>query len=85
MMSLVIHISVLSAAILFYSLFGTFLLSFTLPLSHDYVTTPHPCSPHFPPSAPELSTQIKEAYREQGSFDGKFSDITGSFFRNCDS
>ena len=68
-MSLAIHISILSAAILLYFLLGTFLTSFTLPLSHDHVSSPHPSSPHVPPSAPELSTHIKKTYREQGRLD----------------
>ena len=68
-MSLAIHISILSAALLLYSLLGTFLISFTLPLSHDHVSSPHPSSPHVPPSAPKLSTHIKKTYREQGRLD----------------
>lgn len=65
-MSHAIHLLILSAAILLYSLLGTFLISFTLPLGHDYVSTPHQPSPHVPPSAPKLSTHILKTYREQG-------------------
>ena len=55
--------SVLSVILL---LLLPFLACFTLPLSHDYVLTPHPSSPHSPPAPPPLTEQHLQEFREEG-------------------
>ena len=39
---------------------------FRLPLSHDYVETDHPASPHSPPPPPPLSELQLEEFRQEG-------------------
>ena len=47
-------------------LFGEFLIVFLYPLSHDYVQSPHPPSPHIPPSFSRLSTDQVDEYKKNG-------------------
>ena len=60
-LSLVTQLSIL----VFSVVFGPFLWSLMSPLSHGYVTTPHPSSPHSPPSLP-LTDQQRETFRREG-------------------
>ena len=55
--------SVLSAVLL---ILLPFLACFRLPLSHDYVLTLHPSSPHSPPAPPPLTEQHLQEFREEG-------------------
>lgn len=55
--------SVLSATLL---LLLPFLACFRLPLSHDYVVTDHPPSPHSPPPPPPLTEDQLQEYQEEG-------------------
>ena len=55
--------SVLSAVLV---LLQPFLACFLLPLSHDYVVTDHPASPHSPPSPPHLTEEQLQEYRDEG-------------------
>ena len=55
--------SVLSAILV---LLLPFLSCFRLPLSHDYVVTDHPPSPHSPPPPPLLTEHHLQEFREEG-------------------
>ena len=55
--------SVLSAILL---LLLPFLACFTLPLSHHYIVTDHPPSPHSPPAPPPLTEDHHQEYQEEG-------------------
>ena len=43
-----------------------FISCFTLPLSHDYVVTEPPPSPHSPPPPPHLTEEHLREFREEG-------------------
>ena len=62
-LSLVTKLSIL--VLVFSVVFGPFLWSLTSPLSHGYVTTHHPASPHSPPSL-LLTGQQRETFRREG-------------------
>ena len=47
-------------------LFGPFLWCFSHPLSHDYISTPHPESPFSPPESLHLTTNQIETYQDEG-------------------
>ena len=47
-------------------IFYPFFSSFTLPLSHDYVRTRHPPSPHHPPSDIHISEDQVSSFHEDG-------------------
>ena len=51
---------------LFLLLFGPFLWCFTYPLTHDYIRTDHPPSPHKPPSSYSLTREQVRTFRQEG-------------------
>ena len=62
-----VHIIILTTSIILYLFLGSFIASFTYPLSHDYVSTPHPTSPHSPPEAATISSKLIETYKKEGT------------------
>ena len=50
----------------FLLLFGPFLWCFTRPLTHDYIKTDHPPSPHKPPSSYRLTQEQVKTFKEDG-------------------
>ena len=52
---------------LFLFIFGGLLISFSYPATHDYVSTPHPKSPHSPPQAYNITQDTLRSYNSQGT------------------
>ena len=41
-------------------------MSLSYPLAHDYVSTPHPRSPHSPPATNKVTQEVLEQYERDG-------------------
>ena len=65
-MSRVCQVFVLFLGGSFLLLFGPFLWCFTYPLTHDYIRTDHPPSPHKPPSSYKMTREQVRTFRQDG-------------------
>lgn len=52
---------------IFLAFLGQFCIIFSYPLSHDYISSPHPKSPHSPPKTKELEPKQITEFEEDGA------------------